>query len=71
MNRSDWPKRKLEIYRQPFDQKDNSLINLQQDPQNHRSSAKKPLKSIKILNTSPKPAIFTPLTIRNGFLIKF
>ena len=33
--------------------------------------AKNSLKSLKTINTPPIPAIFTPLTIRNGFLIKF
>ena len=42
--------------------KDNSI---------HRSSDKKSLKSFEIQNSSPKPVIFTPLTIINCFLIQF
>ncbi len=35
-----------------------------------RSSAKNSLKSLKIQSPPPIQAIFIPLTIRNGFLIK-
>ncbi len=41
-----------------------------QGPQNHRSSAKNYLKSLKILNPPSIPAIFTPLKIINSFFIK-
>ncbi len=44
-------------------------FSLNKDDNIHRSSAKNALKSLKS-KLPPIPSIFTPRTIRNGFLIK-